>query len=281
MTWFKVDDKLAFHRKALAAGNAAMGAWVRMGSHAAAQLSDGFLSDSEVKLIGSPKEVAALLRVGFLEVAEHGYLLHDFLDYNPSADAVLAKQDVRRQAGRRGGEKSGESRRSKPESPPAPIGEANREAIASPVASTESNPRPVPARPVPEDPPNPPGGGASPAELHRIGEVYAEAIREATGHPFGLPRSAGRDFAEIARSVAPRAAALERVEWFRTSAEAFARATKDDPIANQGFAPSRFLAWLNAGSPSSWARAPGGKPPPIVTPPAPYHEEWQPPAPSE
>lgn len=32
MSWFKVDDHLAFHRKTLAAGNEAMGLWVRAGS---------------------------------------------------------------------------------------------------------------------------------------------------------------------------------------------------------------------------------------------------------
>jgi len=44
MPWFKVDDTLAFHAKVVAAGNAAMGLWVRAGAHSMQQLTDGFIT---------------------------------------------------------------------------------------------------------------------------------------------------------------------------------------------------------------------------------------------
>jgi hypothetical protein len=50
--WFKVDDNLALHQKTLRAGNAAMGMWVRAGSWAMQQLSDGFVPDEVVALLG-------------------------------------------------------------------------------------------------------------------------------------------------------------------------------------------------------------------------------------
>ena len=45
MSWFKVDDQLAFNAKVVAAGNEAMGLWVRAGSWSAAQLTDGFIPE--------------------------------------------------------------------------------------------------------------------------------------------------------------------------------------------------------------------------------------------
>lgn len=55
MTWFKVDDKLHSHPKAIEAGEAAMGLWVMAGSWAADQLSDGFVPDYIVARL-SPKK---------------------------------------------------------------------------------------------------------------------------------------------------------------------------------------------------------------------------------
>lgn len=37
MPWFRVDDSLDTHPKAIAAGNEAMGLWVRCGAYAARQ----------------------------------------------------------------------------------------------------------------------------------------------------------------------------------------------------------------------------------------------------
>ena len=45
MSWFKVDDQLAFNAKIVAAGNEAMGLWVRAGSWSAAQLTNGFIPE--------------------------------------------------------------------------------------------------------------------------------------------------------------------------------------------------------------------------------------------
>lgn len=55
MTWFKVDDKLHSHPKAIEAGEAAMGLWVMAGSWSADQLTDGFVPEYIVKRL-SPKK---------------------------------------------------------------------------------------------------------------------------------------------------------------------------------------------------------------------------------
>ena len=44
MSWFKLDDKSTFHRKVVAAGNAAWGAFCRLGTHSSDQGTDGVVS---------------------------------------------------------------------------------------------------------------------------------------------------------------------------------------------------------------------------------------------
>lgn len=90
MTWFKVDDNLAFHPKAIAAGNAAMGLWVRLGSYTSAQNLNGFVPDSVAKSLGSFREMKRLLDARLVVEVSGGYMLHDYLDYNPSREKVQA-----------------------------------------------------------------------------------------------------------------------------------------------------------------------------------------------
>jgi hypothetical protein len=93
MTWFKVDDKLAFHKKVMAAGNAAMGAWVRLGSWSSLQETDGKLPGDIVRTIASEQELAKLLEVGFLlKEGSDGFVLHDFLVYNPSSKELKSNR---------------------------------------------------------------------------------------------------------------------------------------------------------------------------------------------
>lgn len=92
MTWFKVDDKLTFHRKVLMAGNAAMGAWVRMGSHCGAYETDGKITTEEANTIGTEQEISKLVEVGLLEQTMGGYRLHDFLVYNPAAKLLKVQR---------------------------------------------------------------------------------------------------------------------------------------------------------------------------------------------
>jgi hypothetical protein len=78
MVWFKVDDNLAFHPKALAAGNAAMGLWVRAGSWSAQQLTDGRIPDSILASLGTVKQAETLARVGLWRRAEGAWEFHEW-----------------------------------------------------------------------------------------------------------------------------------------------------------------------------------------------------------
>lgn len=90
MPWFKVDDGFHSHPKVLRAGNAAVGLWTRCGSWCSDQLTDGFVPDEIARMYGTRKEVATLLDVGLWFRVDGGYVMHDFGDYNPTAEAVTA-----------------------------------------------------------------------------------------------------------------------------------------------------------------------------------------------
>lgn len=139
MTWFKVDDTLAMHPKILAAGNAAVGLWVRLGSYSSAQNLDGFVPEIIAKSCGTKSEIRALLEAKMLVVSDGGYTLHDFLKYNPSREKVLADRDASAERKRKSRDKSqGESR----------VTKAVTERVTATLGhSPVTAPRPDPTRP--------------------------------------------------------------------------------------------------------------------------------------
>lgn len=104
MPWVKVDDSLAFHPKVLAAGNAAMGLWVRAASWSAANLTDGLIPADMIAALGGTRPVAnRLVKAGLWCSEPGGFRFHDWLDYQPSAAQVAEVRELRRDAGRTGG----------------------------------------------------------------------------------------------------------------------------------------------------------------------------------
>lgn len=85
MPWFKVDDGFAFHRKALKAGNTALGLWVRAGSWCAHQLTDGQVPGEVLPLLGgSVGDAEALVSAGLWSLMEGGYQFNGWHDYQPT-----------------------------------------------------------------------------------------------------------------------------------------------------------------------------------------------------
>jgi hypothetical protein len=71
----------------------AYGAWSWGVTYANAHLTDGRLTRRAIeKYRIGPQECAALVAVGAWDEVDGGYQIHDFLDWNPSAAAVKAKQ---------------------------------------------------------------------------------------------------------------------------------------------------------------------------------------------
>lgn len=105
MPWFKVDDTLAFHHKTVAAGNAAMGLWVRAGSWSMQTLSDGFVPDENIRLLGTTRQAQKLVDVGLWDRLPNGYAFHEWDDRQPTkaqvkADRAAAAERQRRHRGK-------------------------------------------------------------------------------------------------------------------------------------------------------------------------------------
>lgn len=88
MPRFLLDDAFAFHPKVVHAGNAAVGAWVRMGTYCAANLTDGFVPDRIARLIATEDEIRSLIDAGSLLTRSGGYCIHDYLKHQYSKQEV-------------------------------------------------------------------------------------------------------------------------------------------------------------------------------------------------
>jgi hypothetical protein len=87
--WFRVDDGFHSHPKVLDTSLAARGLWVTAGSWSSAHLTDGVVPDRALALLGGSPELAAeLVTAGLWRRTKGGYKFHDWLDKNPSKQAV-------------------------------------------------------------------------------------------------------------------------------------------------------------------------------------------------
>ena len=108
MPWAKVDDKLHAHPKAEEAGCEAMGLYLFAMSHCAAYETDGHVRASfPASKAGKRGDLLAkrLVDVGLWETnGDGGYIVHDWLVYNPSRAETAAIAEKKRLAGKAGGE---------------------------------------------------------------------------------------------------------------------------------------------------------------------------------
>lgn len=105
MAWFRIDDRFHHHPKVLAAGNAATGLWVRCGCWSADYLTDGAIPLEQVREMGRPREVDALITARLWVPTDDAMLMPDYLEYNPSAGEI--KDRRRRDADRKRAERAG------------------------------------------------------------------------------------------------------------------------------------------------------------------------------
>lgn len=145
MTWFKVDDRLHAHPKALATPLAALGLWTVAGSWSSDHLTDGFMPDHVIPLLsrGTSELADELVAAGLWRRVRGGYRFHQWHENsdgsrrNPTKKEVEELRRTRAEAGRKGG-LSSRNTRSKPK--------ANREAKAKAKPKHAGlNPRPDPS----------------------------------------------------------------------------------------------------------------------------------------
>ena len=221
MAWVRIDDQARCHRKLLAAGPIAAWLWACGLMYCNAQKAkDGFIPDGVLPVLYPlPRPLVyanKLVAVGLwdrvvptsprllsdfssssppvppdfsstsprlLSVFSSGFQIHDYHDYQPNSEQAEAISNARSLAGKLGGVRSGEVRRSKAESKVL----HDAEAESKQVASSKTNP--VPSRPDPSiqtETPLPPEGVA-PRAPGLPDRVFAEYLRRrsSTSHHRG------------------------------------------------------------------------------------------------
>jgi hypothetical protein len=143
MAWVKLDDQWYDNPKLLDMPLESIGVWVIGLTYASRHLTDGFVPYKALKrIIDAPEDhTEALEARGLWQVVEHGWQIHDYLDYQPSAAEVKDRRKKRAEAGRIGGRASAEVRSgARADYLDQAIGEASAQANRS----TPSRPVPTP-----------------------------------------------------------------------------------------------------------------------------------------
>lgn len=238
MPWFKVDDGLSFHPKVIAAGNAAMGLWVRAGAYCAAQLTDGRLPRAMLKPLGGrTRDAERLVECGLWETVDDGWVFRGWKDFQPAkaqveadrratADRVAAWRERRRNGG----------------------SNAPRNAVTSTVSNGSGTPaptRPDPTRTTEKNTSSP----AARATVRATPGAF-ESFWEA------FPRKVGKDKARPAFERAARAAGAEVIILGAK------RLAADPNLPERQFIPHP-TTWLNRGGWEDEALPPrtNGRPP--------------------
>lgn len=146
MSWFRLDDQMPWHPKLLRVGGDAGWLWVCGGCWIAGHGTDGLIPKSAIPMLSDRKRpmvlAGRLIEFELWEDRDDDVFMHDYLDWNPSAEVVAARREARAEAGRRGGKRSGKVRRSKAASKPEANGEATLEANASANGKQKRTPSP-------------------------------------------------------------------------------------------------------------------------------------------
>jgi hypothetical protein len=104
MSWFKVEDGFHSHPKVRQAGNAAVGLWLRCATYSAHYLTDGYVEESVARQYGTRREIERLVTSQLWVANGSGFVIPDYLEYNPSAAEVIKRRADWSEAKRAGGE---------------------------------------------------------------------------------------------------------------------------------------------------------------------------------
>jgi hypothetical protein len=194
MPWFRVDDNLGFHHKVIAAGNPAMGLWVRAGSVCASQLTDGFVADHVVAALGTVAQAKKLVQVGLWDLAQGGYTFHEWDERQPrraDVEAERAAAKERMKAARDRKRKAAQEASAQVSDPRSEDVRANTSRSSDEVRETFEDPYPTHPNPSLPDPPKEvaPDGATTPGsglmlvsdnrpEIDRICNHLADRIAE-------------------------------------------------------------------------------------------------------
>lgn len=237
MAWVKLDDQFARHPKVLSAGPLAGWLYIAGLCYANGYLTDGFIPLAAVRTLAdfthistetasigdfgsimdeaNPEALAChLVACGLWEEVDSGFLIHDYLDYNPAAESVRTARAARAEAGRVGGQRSGSTRRT----PTPTSNEADAEQTRSkPQAKTKQTPEQttgkneVKGNPVPDPVPDPQPVPRSEQDRARDHDAGTSRTRDADGFDRATEGIGAKRNADLDAHATPGATPLDRL----------------------------------------------------------------------
>lgn len=94
MSWVRIDDRAWCHPKLVALSAPAVRLWVWALCWSAQHETDGLIKLAALSILGGTKRVAAeLVSAGLWDIRDDGWMVHDFLDWNPSAEERREKRE--------------------------------------------------------------------------------------------------------------------------------------------------------------------------------------------
>lgn len=95
MPWFKIDDGFWSHPKTLRLSDGAQALWMRAGSWSMHHLTDGFIPDYALPILSAkPRYVNELRTVSLWFSVQDGNQFHDWEEYQPTREKVLAERQA-------------------------------------------------------------------------------------------------------------------------------------------------------------------------------------------
>lgn len=113
MTWARIDDVFPDHPKVVELSDRAFRVHVAAICYAARHLTDGHIPKAAVPGLAAGRKAAVteLVRSGLWDKnGNGGFVIHDYLDYNPSREEIEAERERKRQAGLEGAKKRWQKR---------------------------------------------------------------------------------------------------------------------------------------------------------------------------
>ncbi|GAA4175938.1 hypothetical protein [Gryllotalpicola koreensis] len=97
MPWFKIDDAFWSHPKTLRLSPEAVALWVRAGTYASQNRTDGVIDAHILPVFGGVSGASQeLIDAGLWEPHERGFVFHDWDDYQPSKADIDARREADR-----------------------------------------------------------------------------------------------------------------------------------------------------------------------------------------
>lgn len=105
MPWLKLDDVFTEHPKVIGLSDAAFRVHVHALCYCVRLKTNGVVTQAALRTLrGTPRLAQQLVDALCWEPRkEGGWLVHDFLDYNPSREQLEVERERKQEAGRRGG----------------------------------------------------------------------------------------------------------------------------------------------------------------------------------